>query len=62
MSNSGSTKKGKHHSIHEGLTSSACNQKDSSMEIGNKRSVNDGATRDSVASSHGTGKDGGKLK
>lgn len=53
---------GSQHTIHGGLSSSAASQKDSSMSIKNGRSVNDGATRDSVATCHGTGQDGGKLK
>jgi hypothetical protein len=62
MSNSGSTSKGHQHSIHGGLTSKACSEMDSSRKIHNGRSVNDGATRDSVATVSSTGKDGGKLK
>jgi len=62
MSNSGSTGKGHQHSIHEGLSSNACPVNDSSRRIHNKRSVNDGSTRDSVATVTGTGQDGGKLK
>ena len=62
MSNSGSTGKGHQHSIHEGLTSSAAPQMDSSRKIHNKRSVNEGAVRDSAATTSGTGQDGGKLK
>ena len=50
------------HSIHGGLSSSAAPQHDASRTIKNSRSVNDEATRDSVATCHGTGKDGGKLK
>ena len=62
MSNSGSTGKGHQHGIHEGLSSKASPQMDSSRKIHSKRSVNDGATRDSVATTSGTGQDGGKLK
>ena len=50
------------HSIHSGLSSSAASQKESSMSIKSSRSVNDEATRDTVATCHGTGHDGGKLK
>jgi len=54
--------KGSMHSIHGGLSSSAASQKDSSLSISSKRSVSDGATRESVAVGTGAGKDGGKLK
>ena len=50
------------HSIHGSLTSGAASQHDSSRVISSKRSVSEGATRDSVAVGTGTGKDGGKLK
>lgn len=53
---------GSQHSIHGGLSSRACPQKDESMAIKSKRTVSEGATRDSVATTHGTGQDGGKLK
>jgi hypothetical protein len=61
MSNTGSTGKGNQHKIHEGLTGKQASQYDSSRSC-NGRSVNDGATRDSVAVGTSTGKDGGKLK
>ncbi len=54
--------KSSQHSIHGGLTSSAAMESDSSMTIKNKRSVNEGATRDSVATCSGTAAGGGKLK
>ncbi len=53
---------GSQHSIHGGLSSKAAEFPDSSMTIKSKRSVSDGATRDSVATTHGTDKGGGKLK
>jgi len=62
MSNSGSTSKGHHHSLHEGLSSNAPSQMDSSRRINSSRSVNEGATREGVAVGTGTSKDGGKLK
>jgi hypothetical protein len=50
------------HTIHGGLSSSACDQHDASRTIKNNRSVSEGAVRDSVATCKGTGQDGGKLK
>ena len=50
------------HTIHGGLSSKAAPQHDPSRTIKNGRSVNDEATRESVATTSGTGKDGGKLK
>ena len=54
--------KSSQHSIHGGLTSKAAPQMDSSRTIKNNRSVDEGAVRDSVATCHGTGQDGGRLK
>jgi hypothetical protein len=54
--------KSSQHTIHGGLSSSACPQHDSSRTIKNGRSVSDGAVRESVATCSGTGQDGGKLK
>ena len=50
------------HSIHGGKSSHAAPVHDASRTLSKGRSVNEGATRDSVAVGTSTAKDGGHLK